>query len=837
MKIFKIWFIILFITLSSFQFVFAQEELPSSPLEQLRWERLGGPHGGVGYEIKINQDNHNILYVTDANAGIHRSDDGGRTWYQINSGITTFAGLSGDSIPVYSVTIDPHNSNIVWIGLQNSRGIYKSIDGGRTWIIKVNGITDFAISFRNFAVDPNNSDIVYAAGEISSHEWAGSSLNGVTFDRTMGKVYRTTNGGDHWELIWKGDNLARYVIIDPQDTKVIYISTGIFDREAANTNVELGEPGGIGVIKSIDGGKTWFELNEKNGLHGLYIGSLVMDPNNPSRLLAAAGHDVWTNTPPTGGKKSPSGIFLTEDGGEKWERVGGLSQDVMMAVEFCSVNPKIAYAAGTISFYKSSDGGQTWKVVSPPNEKWGPPGLIAGLPIDIQCGLEDENIIYVNNYVGGNLFSNDGGKSWVTSSVGYSGAEIVGGLLVDPKNPGHLYAGARSGLFVSEDGGHTWEGRAYEPVRFSDINAITFHPENFNEIFSTPWDLCWGIPKSDDGGRTWAILDYSGNFHKVCENALAFSSLEVSPFDQDLVIAVLGNPNCFINEGCKISKIDERGIYRLVGNRFIKQNYEEFEDKFITATKFHYAKSDTWYVITFENGVYVTENDGGSFSKLSESYELQKPRILAIDPTNSDYMYLGLRGNGIYRSADGGKSWNWASAGLEFNSYVTDIEIDPVHSNILYASLQTSGVFVSNDYGLTWRNMNDGLTHRNINYLALSKDGNTLYAGSLGSGVFRISIHEQAYFDNLAPTPTITALPTHSPTISETKIDNTPLAIATNLTITTNTPEFAIIEDKEVFDNYERNDFQSILIGVILLLIVIGGTVLILRRRKFNDKN
>ena len=208
-------------------------ELPQS----LVWTKLGGPHGGIGYDIRMRPGNPDIMYVTDSWAGLHKSIDGGRTWFPANDGIDARIGPSGDAIPVFSVTIDPHNPDILWCGLSGQRGIYKSTDAGETWSLKVTGIVEQGITFRGFTVDPRNSDIVYAAGEISSGAWAGEGLNGAVFDRTMGKVYRTVDGGESWTSIWSGDNLARYVWIDPRDSDVIYISTGIFDRESANTDV------------------------------------------------------------------------------------------------------------------------------------------------------------------------------------------------------------------------------------------------------------------------------------------------------------------------------------------------------------------------------------------------------------------------------------------------------------------------------------------------------------------------------------------------------------------------------------------------------------------------
>ncbi|NIW88262.1 MAG: hypothetical protein GWN12_05615, partial [Thermoplasmata archaeon] len=186
------------------------------------------------------------------------STDGGQTWFPSNEGITTRTGPSGDAIPVFCLTIDPHDYDTIWVGTQNVRGIFKSTDGGRTWVEMDNGVVEYeGITFRGFTVDPRSSDIVYAAAELSSWAWAGEGRSGREFDMTQGVVYKTTDGGQNWTAVWRGDNLARYVWIDPRDPDVIYVSTGIFDREAANSIPDSRTPGGVGVIKSTDGGQTW----------------------------------------------------------------------------------------------------------------------------------------------------------------------------------------------------------------------------------------------------------------------------------------------------------------------------------------------------------------------------------------------------------------------------------------------------------------------------------------------------------------------------------------------------------------------------------------------------
>jgi hypothetical protein len=84
-----------------------------SPLADRTWTRLGGPIGGLGYDIRMRADNPDIMYVTDAWSGAYKSTDGGQTWFPINEGIQTRTGSSGDAIPVFSLTIDPNNNDIL----------------------------------------------------------------------------------------------------------------------------------------------------------------------------------------------------------------------------------------------------------------------------------------------------------------------------------------------------------------------------------------------------------------------------------------------------------------------------------------------------------------------------------------------------------------------------------------------------------------------------------------------------------------------------------------------------------------------------------------------------
>ena len=252
----------------------------------LRWVRLGGPPGGLGYDIRHDFGDPDRWFVTDAFAGVHRSVDDGRTWQPANIGIPAQAGATGDAIPAFSLTVDPHDPRILWAGSQNTGHIYRSTDSGASWVERDDGVTIKydQLTFRGFTVDPRTSDIVYAMAETTSEKGGvGQAIWGAG---TGGMVYRTTDAGKHWDAIWDGgmpSSLARYLWVDPENPDRLFVSTGLFDRGAVGEGDMATNPlGGLGILRSTDRGATWTVLGEAQGLRSLYIGSLFMDPENPT---------------------------------------------------------------------------------------------------------------------------------------------------------------------------------------------------------------------------------------------------------------------------------------------------------------------------------------------------------------------------------------------------------------------------------------------------------------------------------------------------------------------------------------------------------------------------
>jgi photosystem II stability/assembly factor-like uncharacterized protein len=682
------------------------------------WVRTGGPLGGLGYDVRMRPDNPDMMYVTDAWAGVFLSDDGGQTWFPSNEGITTRVGRSGDGIPVFCLTIDPHDYDTIWVGTQNVRGIYKSTDGGRTWVEMDKGVVENqGITFRGFTVDARSSDIVYAAAEISSWVWAGEERSGLEWDMTQGVVYKTIDGGQNWTPIWRGDNLARYVWIDPRDPDIIYISTGIFDREAANSVPVSRMPGGVGIVKSTDGGQSWSKAT--SGLKNTYVGSLFMHPQDPDILLAGTGNNQYY---------LEDGVYLSTDGGNSWQHT--LANDVVTAVEFALSDPQIAYAGSADAVHRSEDGGQTWQRVSGTEGGWGPPGVRAGFPIDFQVDPRDANRVFANNYGGGNFLSTDGGRTWVVASAGYTGAQVRD-IAVDPAAPGRVLAAARSGIFASYDGGDEWIGLSYAPADSLEWYVVAIDPTDPQHVLAANnWSNV--IFQTRDAGWTWQPVSQPPG------TGMSWRAIAFAPSDPQTVYA---GTSAYFSAGTFDDQMSAQGIYvsKSGGQTWHQANDAESRDANVADLAVDPRDPQIVYAATTNHGLLKSSDGGESWTVINHGLP-SSPVALSVElhPAGSGPVYAGLERAGLYLSTDGGATWRSSGAGMNPEAAVSDIVFDPTNAQVMYASDRMSGVYRSTDGGATWRGINSGLRMRDVNALATSSDGQHLYAATEGEGVFRL---------------------------------------------------------------------------------------------------
>jgi photosystem II stability/assembly factor-like uncharacterized protein len=696
-----------------------------------QWVKVGGPIGGLGYNIRISPTNKNIMFVTDAFSGVQRSTDGGQTWQASNTGIDARVGPSLDSIPVFSLTIDRTNPNIVWAGTQGIRGLFKSTDGGLTFQRKDGGIAENqGLTIRNFEFNPTNANIVFASGELST------GVQGSQFEMVKGVLYKTTDGGDSWTKIWEGDSLARWLCINAENPQHMELFTGIFDREAFNTN-------GLGVLATADGGTTWSPLN--SGITGsLFVGGMAMRPTEPEATIIGTGNytEGQTGTRYGGVFRSTNDVTWEMVLGPQDTNSPGSPDNVFTAAAFAPSSPDIVYVANALAFYRSTNGGTTWTRYSGANGvPYGPPGVRSGVPIEITVDKDDPNTVFVNNYGGGVFKSTDGAQTWQVLGRGYTGADLHK-VAVSPQNRSLLLANGRSGPFQSVNAGNDWTGLSYgEVTGAAEWQSAAYDPTN-NAIIYLSDEHQGLIFKSTNGGNSWTIAFQQPNANGG--NRHGAKELIVPPSNSQVIYAGYSAADLFtgpLDPDFPVSY----GFYRSTNSGAAwTQNISGLPTNNLNFVAMAEAQTNDSlvYIGLRQGGIFKTGDRGDHWTNILS--DLPTPDIfsIALSPLDPNIVYAGTGTNGVFKSTNGGSNWTQILSGeltngAAPNKIILSLAVNPTNDSVVYAADWHSGVYQTTNGGGAWQLINTGLSTRSVQSLAISADGTYLYAATKGEGVFR----------------------------------------------------------------------------------------------------
>lgn len=319
-----------------------------------------------------------------------------------------------------------------------------------------------------------------------------------------GGVWKTDNAGVTWMPIF--DQQSSYsigcVTIDPSDPSIIWVGTG---ENVGGRHVGFGD----GLYKSSDSGKTWKNVGLKDSEH---ISEVIVHPDNSQVVFVAAQGPLWSK----GGER---GFYKTTDGGETWKKT--LGNEAWTGVTDIAIDPRdpdLIYAATwdrhrTVAAYmgggpgsgihRSVDGGESWTK------------LETGLPrstmgkIGIALSPQNPDVIYaaieLERATGGVYRSSDRGSSWQKRSNAVSGAtgpHYYQELYACPHNFDRLYL-MDNRIQVSDDGGKTFR-RLSERAKHSDNHAVAFRADDPDYLLI---GTDGGLYESFDEAENWRFMD------------------------------------------------------------------------------------------------------------------------------------------------------------------------------------------------------------------------------------------------------------------------------------------------------------------------------------------
>jgi len=552
--------------------------------------------------------------------------------------------------------------------------IYAGSASGGVWKSESGGITWTPI-FDDQAIQAIGSIAINQANP--SDIWVGTGEGNPRNSQNFGLgIYRTLDGGKTWKNMGlKETKTIHRIIIHRDNPNVVYAGT----QGSANGPTEE-----RGVYRTKDGGKTWERILYVNNQTG--VADMVVDPSNPNKIIVAMweyGRKPWTFN--SGG--AGSGLYITHDGGDTWERrsdADGLPKGILgrMGLAISQSKPNVIYAlveAKENALYKSTDGGKKWNVVATKN--------IGDRPFyyaEIYVDPQNENRLW-------NIFSSvskseDGGKTFETVIGQSSVHPDHHAFWIHPNDPNYIIDGNDGGLNISHDGGKSW--RFIENIPVGQFYHV-------NHDMSIPYQIGGGM--QDNGSWVGPSAVWQAGGIRTSQWLEVFFGdgfdLGFRPDNSRYVYAMSqgGNLGYVDTETGKSQFIKptapDNTKLRFHWNSAFAQDPHNNCGVYYGSQFVHYSKDcgQSWEIISPD----LTTNDtskqkahlSGGLTMDATSAE-NHTTILAIAPSAKDakVIWVGTDDGNLQVTRDGGKTWtNVASKmpGYKAGSWIPYIEASP----------------------------------------------------------------------------------------------------------------------------------------------------------------
>jgi len=720
-----------------------------TPLKDMKWRHIGPfDVGGRCTDVEVPKGSRLTMYVGTATGGVWKTDNAGISWTPLTDELPTLS--TGD------LAISESNPNIVWIGTGEANhfrasiagiGIYKSTDAGKTWTHMGLAATQ---TIGRILVHPTNPDIVYVAA--TGHEWTDNPDRGV---------FKTTDGGKTWQkVLYINEKIGAIdIVMDPTKPDVLIAS--MVNRIRLRWSDPT--PGGEGLFKTTDGGKTWKPVTaglpaDKTKISRI---GLTLCRTKPNVVYAFVDNHIPTRMPPPGERDSygrlrtysdivGAEVYRSDDQGETWrkvspanqmfERFGGTYGWVFGQIRVDPNNADVIYLMG-LGLSRSVDSGKTWERLGQ-----GVHGDHHGLWID---PADSNYLINVND--GGANVSYDYGKNWRSFQAGIPATQFYN-VAYDMQKPFTVYGsvqdfGTFRGLGVApltapapgqrrRPQGVRWETApvggegslvAVDPTDPDTEYASGYYGRVERSVYKDGvWTSKEVYPKSPEGETV-----YRGQW---------LAGLAMSPHNPQILYCGFQYLFRSMNRGETWEKISPDLTY----------NKPEWQGKLpyaipyqtITAIAESPFKFGVVYVGTDDGRVHVTKDGGLTWTEITSGLPYNKHvwNMVAssYDPATVYIAQIGREDDDfapyLFKSVDYGKTWVNISANIP-GGPTNVIREDPKKKDVLYCGTD-QGVFVTTDGAKTWNYLGSGLPNAPVWDLQIHPRDNMLIIATNGRGMW-----------------------------------------------------------------------------------------------------
>lgn len=664
----------LLVLLLAVPFILSGQKLDLSLVKNMEPRNIG-PAGMSGRITAIDavRSNPDIIYAGSASGGLWKSTSGGVDWEPVFDDQPTAS--------IGAVAIQQSNPSVVWVGtgegnprnsLNGGYGIYRSLDGGKTW--KSMGL-EKTRHIHRVIIDPTDPNTVYAAAIGSP--WGEHEERGV---------YKTTNGGKSWEKILFTNirSGAAELVMDPTNPNKLIAA--MWEHKRDPWFFHSGGPGS-GMYITYDGGENWKKITSENGLPEGDLGrmGLAIAPSEPDRVYAYV-------------ESKKNALYRSNDGGENWFMVNDKINEIggrpfyYAEIYVAPDNENRIYSLFTY-VNVSEDGGKSFQQLMPAY------GVDNGVHPDHHAWYinPDEPDFMMDGNDGGLNITRDGGKSW--RFVENLPVGQFYHVAVDTEYPYNVYGGM-------QDNG-SWRGPAFV-LKAQGIRNSYWQEISFGDGFDVVPD-----PENNHLGWTMSQQGYVSRYDWVTGN-----NYLVRPTHPDSKVELRFNWNSAIN----IDPFDANTIY--FGSQFVHKSTDE-------GLTWKVISPD----LTSNDSEKQKQMDSGGLTIDATGAE-NHTTILVIEPSplEKGMLWTGSDDGKVFYTQNDGETWTEVSKnlkGLPEGSWIAQIKASAINKGeaLLVANNYrrfdyTPYVYRTKNYGKTWERIvgeNDVLSYA----LAIVQDKET----------------------------------------------------------------------------------------------------------------